>query len=210
MRKQRVTSLMKLDLEIYKMPLIISSGIVLLMQGIRMLSVLEHTRADLYGVDSMGNYTIQSTIQATSIEHLLVSAGFPYIVFLWSILSTLVPVTLICREFMGAKSVYTRIRLPMPRMYYYSLKLIPGYVCAFIQWLLQLGMLLLFCVGYYMTIPLANRPNNPWEVVWKGSWIQWIFPFTNATGWLALISIILLPSTIVVAGYYYLNKKYII
>lgn len=195
MKKKKFLSLLKLDYPLYKKYILYSLFFTGLIQFILCYSEVQRIYRDILDFDRSLQKNIVSNRIAAYPANALSNLLFPMVFYGFLVAAILLPAIFIYRAYIDTKSMYTLMRLPSSRTYYFLAKLFPSIVLSLLVWIVQFLYLMIYYCLYYLKIPKSNLPVNSFKNLLTAEVVQLIYPTEHPYRFISVISILILLPT---------------
>lgn len=153
----------------------------------------------LYIYDSnLGKRILQPNTFMTPINDLIQRSGIIPMAIIAFIFACILPVFFILKDYVESKSIYTIMRLPTSKTYYYLDKLVPPILLLGVFWLMQCDTFSAMARLYISEVPAEKLPADVWMTLWNNPPARLLYPFEDPSHIPAAFSfLILVPATVI-------------
>ena len=200
MNKKKFHSLLALDKPVYKKSVLTSLLLFGILQLILCYNVTYKLRQNLFEYNSaLKKYVLTTTIADTPGSQ-LTQIIFPYVLYGFLIVSLILPIIFVYRSYIDSKSMYTLMRLPSNRSYYFFAKLFPSYLLVCFIWVMEFLLIVAYWGIYWLMIPKTNLPKDAVSLLFKENTMQLFYPVYHPERLLSVLAFLLAIPTIGLLG----------
>ena len=200
MNRKKFHSLLALDKPIYIKPVLKSLLLFSIVQLILCYSVVFKIQQSIIGYDTALKKYVFTTMIAETPGSLLTQTLFPYVLYGFLIVSLLLPIIFVYRSYIDSKSMYTLMRLPSNRSYYFFAKLFPSYLLVCFVWVQEFLLIMVYWGLYLLMIPQTNVPEDAFALLFKENSMELFYPVYHPERFLSVLAFLLAIPTMGLLG----------
>lgn len=200
MNRKKFHSLLTFDKPVYIKPVLTSLLLFSILQLILCCSIVFKIRQSLIGYDNTLKKYVFTTMIAETPGSQLSKTLFPHVLYGFLFVSLLLPIIFVYRSYIESKSMYTLMRLPINRSYYFFAKLLPSYLLAGFVWLMEFLLIMVYWGIYWLMIPKGNLPKDALALLFKEHTMELFYPVYHPERLLSVLAFLLAIPTISLLG----------
>lgn len=191
MNRKKFRSLLALDKPVYIKPVLTSLVLFSIVQLSLCYSVVFKIQQGIIGYDTALKKQVFTTMIAETPGSHLSQTLFPHVLYGFLVVSLILPVIFVYRSYIDSKSMYTLMRLPSNRSYYFFAKLLPSYLLVCFVWLMEFLLIMTYWGIYLLMIPKTNLPEDAFALLFKENTMELFFPVYHPERFLSVLAFLL-------------------